>query len=982
MKLRMRVFRVIILLFVAFLCISIRIPALDAQTTSTGLDILFAVDMSGSMTNSTANNSYDAIDRALNATITSRAATDPDNLTFDSVRFMLDWLADFVDEQAASGTPLDVRARVIGFNQSVIPVLDTWVTVEGRNKATLLFDTPPAPAGVSNSDFFELYRGLDSRFDESGRRRQVLFLVSDSTPCDPFEIRPYRGTSLVITDASCGANTTPSTLLSDHFVNANGLLSEIATQYIYHLSDAAYWARIPNALSNWQDALSRTEDTFAMLDTIDDLPGQLFTDLLNEVAIEVRGGGSANLAEIGIFPAQGSTFEVPPYQTQMDVILFLRGGDESPDFSADSRAVTGMPLYQSESRQLLRLRFPRPGAGQWRVTPSSTLWASYIPAVATARLERVPTTTETNWSPRQYDTVRVVYEIMAGDELLLEPDYLPDFRTVFSAPGSNDVEVAMIPEAESFVSQPFFLLVAGGYSVRIDVQPSWLGTITETPTPEATVSPETRILTDLSDPAAFTFLQPPQISSFRAQPVEFVGIFGSEAAQLALAQTGSIEILRSERVPVFIEARAGGQMIPLPAESEAHLILEGSGCLTNSQPLSRISNRFTISNGLEFETGACAVRGQVDLETDDSIRRVGSDAIPPIAVPLGAVNALTTARLNVALLDPAGEPIPQTSDAAEAAQTFHFTMPDVVTWPPMVSVETRTVRWEPESINLEIVFTDERGQPTNPVFVNAVAPSTDENTDEIDETFPVPFDLRITRIGGEGADESDALDIKPQKSSREGYYVTTISGLEPGEYQLTFTLLRDDPRFTLNELYEYVPELGSNAQVNSPLFIANLRVERNILVVGQQVGFIGLLVLLAVLTVIAIIGWQRRTVAPLRGALAIYYFPPNYKEPEEIWRMKAVPTNRKANTFVYKGSQLRNPRTMDIPLKGLKVTTQRRQDVARRGGASVEITVGGGRVHRYDLRVNEPQPFEENYFIVKFDDTEPSIPPITTFERA
>jgi len=285
------------------------------------------------------------------------------------------------------------------------------------------------------------------------------------------------------------------------------------------------------------------------------------------------------------------------------------------------------------------------------------------------------------------------------------------------------------------------------------------------------------------------------------------------------------------------------------------------------------------------------------------------------------VQVAHTTLITVRLVGPDGmELAPQNAQAGAPDSQTTYRMLNRI-WPPILFEGDNPLRWEPDSVMVEVVFRDaETNAPVDPV------PSE-----------PIPLRVSLER----DLDDRATPEMQFTKSVQAGYYAAVFSDLEAGTYNLTVELLPDQP--TLDErVNTYDASLQALIERNAnPTFRAILEVEENRRAVWLEYGLLTVTLLSVALVVLRSGRFIWNTAAPLSGDLVIYKQGKDGAGPREVVWRKSLPSRRNHHTFSASELPLAYP-----GVDSLKARTRRSFPVSRSKGAYVTLTVNGDvKVH-------------------------------------
>jgi len=303
----MRVLRFILMSLGLLFCAGITFAQTDRPYT--GLDILFIVDQSNSMS----------------GTAPALSATDPDGLRFQAVQYALNTLDDY---RAVVPVGTEFRMSVIYFGNSAKTVLD-WTTIGASpawpdiktSMSRLLSASSSESSGMGNTNFldaFEMARGLFSRLPSptSGQHLRVMVVLTDGAPCAPIRSE--------WSDKTCSTENDKT----DHM----DAVEDIARTSFSGSDFQIYVTAIdqtntfyPIYKSNWEHIVGEASRA-VQIESTDDI-GPRFLSILAELTRRLRSSGEDSGSIIGKridFPGgtNFTTIGVPPYYQSMRLTVF------------------------------------------------------------------------------------------------------------------------------------------------------------------------------------------------------------------------------------------------------------------------------------------------------------------------------------------------------------------------------------------------------------------------------------------------------------------------------------------------------------------------------------------------------------------------------------------------------------------------------------------------------------------------------------
>ncbi|MBN1564139.1 MAG: hypothetical protein JXA10_09885 [Anaerolineae bacterium] len=977
------------------------ITSTQAQTDTAydNLEVVIALDLSGSMSRDDSRQSLgqvSLVDIGYALLPLNTPATDRTGERFDVTRNNIQWLARQLQSRPELAAYFQVHTAVVGFDETTQTLMD-WTVLNTVSLANLpeIQPTPPQNNEVRNSDFIALYTGVNNLFSTAqadGTARRVLVIITDSLPCKPVGTYSEQrvNDNLQVYNSDC---MSPN-VMTNHLQYAHSqLLQSDIVPIVLHISDLAIWdtenrgASLRATHAVWENETTRRAGAFMQLNSINELPQAMFDILAEQLTLAIAGGDSADDAQIGRtlgLVASTGSFEVPPYQEYLEMLLLSRSAT-LPTITANGESQTiDEPIFASNSGTMRYLRFNRPRAGTWTVQDPSgggvNMRIMYRQAESQLSWESADPT-----SQLQYQPVRLVYTIHDPDGVSwIDLDYEPIFTASVQSPVGESIPLEMTCDVNRCVSETFLPLYEGAYNAVFDAQPQpdWpeitiplAGEDSGTENDDSTAG-QTLTLTD-----QYTFLKPNVPLALQVGTLTFWRQVGDTPAVSSAKPNSITQINQPRSETLSVKVWVGTETTPaeLPPGLSAQIIYDdGVGCPAQPERVTALrqeGNLLIARPELRFDTGECSFSMTMTMTSD--LKPIGG--VGPVAMgqfELANVISTVTARLSLALLDEDGKPLdisPMTSrDAERDSSSPDYTMFDYVNIPEFGGASI--VSWPQAARSIEIAFLDEAGQLIHPHFMGEAGTAASENT-----TAPIPFKFSIVRADGTGNLAED-LGIELTRSEKEGVYVAELTNLEAGNYFVQFELLVDSPDAPQLDTtrFEYASSLTS--QTGNPLMVASLRVNRNLVRLVEIYGALTFLACIVIAIFLIIFFSRRRRVAPLSGTLALYRLPrhsmQNGGELEPVWDI-ALPTKR--NTMqVPRRNLLRSPDLTAALFNRIMVTTRRQRDVSRVGGAYAELTVGS-QDYLLDLKPNEPRYFYTDqqgarFYAVKFTDETETLP--------
>lgn len=921
------------------------------QGAGRGLDLIFALDVSGSMytdiTNSPEVGSNEFGMKALIDNGTDMFATDPRLLRFDATRAILQWLDDFATVQALRYSSFQINATGITFSHEANVFMD-WTQVNGYISAGAVsdaaddatptagpsapfFDTPARPPGRQDADFERLYDAVQQALNDPARQgsnnRTVLIIVTDSPPCNSLR-------SGQTSYCQSGTDRLPSP-------NSLSGLADLDGHYVFFIrpnrQQAAWEGAYPGLDQAWRDIVG---DDLAYRDTIEELPPAMLQVILDEAAlaldVDAAGDDEDGGDTSGADPARDYTamnvhwlnsdqFTVPAYQQRLELLALLPSSNTSMVLSRNGDEIEPTHLEPSDTNLVRQATFLNPAAADWRIALSG----GASPAGAVLFWPGRATMTFEPAGSVQYEAFQVVYAIMAERTPLMDTNFLPEVSVDLRTPAGDTHTLELTPNNNRFVAT-FFPLDAGTYQLD-------------------------NLRVTLNDPRLsddyYGFLTPLVFDTFSTvvSPVTIDVAFTDPDQQTRILAREAIP--RSEDIPLTLRLLDDGEeILPPGVAAEVSLRTPDSSdtpCPLDGDtfPMDNLATRAVVS--LDFdEQGECNV--YVSATITSTLAPLNGDEytiLPPTL--LDRVIIKNTQILDWSVFDAAAAGAVDLSTAGP-----HFTMRDLITVSAFTAYADDTL-----IIPVVIHAEGDENQWVEPEFVGSDGGSIPGSSDN------VPFTLSIARVGGEDV-ENAAEHVALYRSDQPGRYEISISGLPAAQYRL-YLSLRDDI-IPDTENYEYTADVATEYEVV-------LAVEHEVLVDVQRILPPVLVVLLVILSVWAGQRAYAVRVNPLSGSLRIYTLPQSTLDdvnrqlanktytdldapaPTEwkTWEQK-LPTRR--NEKVFNTPSLRRGTLVpSLGLAQITMTTQGRSEVSARGAARAIVQRRGADDKTLNLEPDVPQ---------------------------
>jgi hypothetical protein len=913
-----------------------------AQDDMPVLDLVVALDVSGSMNRDATGSTLDAVDSAWRKLREigdiDFNATDATGERFALTEMLLEWLAAY----ASNRTSIEINASVVTFANT--SVLMDWTRLQRRNDDRLLDPLDRSATQVAeaqNSDFIALYQTLGNLFNESdssANARRVVLLITDSIPCLPTGIR----------DASAPRYDRFCEDVPAMIRHINGLTELSNTgEYILFvnpISEAQRWTPFPGLRDAWVDRVS-SDGAFTDLNSINELPAAMMNAVMREIAMtsDLTTGeespandplSPAVYSRMGIAYAPNGRWNVGPYQTEMQLLAVM--SDSGADLTFTNDAASNV-LYESGEESLRIVRVERPDPGSWGVQPAGVVWAMF--SSGQARISLQPE------NPTRFVPQRLVYEIVdeSGTSLEITEETTPDFQiTVRSSDNTESSDLSameLAADGQSLISPPFLPMTPDTYT--LDIQ----------------VSPGTGELWQLAEDT--NYLVPDNV-----QPIQVAGMtFSAEFDVIepenshAVGEVSTTAVTLPRSVPLGVEVKAtmdNGEEISLPEGISAQVNITpagGSVCPPGRDMNIDPDTRDSATALIQFdEGGECRV--EVALSITSSLQPLsGESSDVRVVTPARQVTITPTERLSLRLVGDNGEIVSQ--DMAEPAYQI-------------IDRNSTPLQWDFNSVTLRLEIVNEDGEPVSPEFAEfnqeagdrqhclvqtnrnlaeatadpsgSVSPSTNDNR-------IVPVRLQITLNEQDVARERG---ICFYATDTPGVYLANVTGLTAGDYIVRASIERGDPPLDLTR-FEYAPNLFSDTSTSAEV-TALLKVDYNPAMVIQIGAAAGFTALTGLGIVAAFTRYSAARIAPLRIDPAIYRVPKSLaSQPsdnleldsplEALWTGKV----RRLHTYTFESTEfLRNPDLALLDIQHLTFTTDRSLQLSNQRAARANIRIKGG----------------------------------------
>jgi len=921
------------------------------------LDITIVLDVSGSMDYETDRNRYPSVDAGLSVLFnqrlieTSSTPTDPGKLRFSAAETLMEWLAAY---SAQYPNTIDINASIITFSEAPQVVMD-WQELRRTNDGTDALLEPLSRSSVrpegdqpQNSNFVALYQTLSDQFSSRpSENRRVVLLVTDSVPCFP---EGRRDANAPLYDRYC--SDIPS--MGRHIDALSGLSGAVEHVIFVNPLGAAHWGQdaFQPVLQAWQNRLGN-RGSFREIPNINALPAAMMDATMRElgVALGVIDTNTSSpddavtpeqYIEMGIGYAANGAFQVPPFQSYMDVLSLLP--NDAANFSLTTPQNTNAEittLYGTDGKSMRIARVIQPPPGDWKANdplPQDTpTWVLF--RAGEAALEVFGDT------PAQYGTLRFRYTLtdQDGQRFTFTPQTIPDFRFEVTPAdsGGEDIDLSAFEidteDNTALISPPLLAFTAGDYDLSLEVTSG----------------------TDAlwSDDVNYDFLQPTDALTLRIPAVTFVAEYKVVGRVTDSTDTDTtVNMPRSLPLTVRLTTNPEGN---LPEDVTAKVVFappqdaNTRDVCPQQDPVNMGIDKarlYATSPEIRF-----AQQGGCNLSVEVSI----ISTLPPLdgqtqVISTGnsrAVTVTNTQRLTYQVMRADGEtPVdndPQTSD-----YTLNF---------------PNDLALGPNQLVLRVEVRDENGRLTTPEFlegeetpngqncrapsaINTVPPEEGETptetlTTDISGQKVVPFRLIVTNSAN--ADVAASNGVCLYATDRDGVYQAVLSGLSTDTYTVQVALDNNSPRLNY-ERFEWQPSLfGGDFSVPARLE-ATIQVNLNPLVVTVYGSAALAVAVVVVLAIVLIARHRQATVAPLTAGPSIYLVDDDAQRlyagkpdgqasktaQEPIWE-KAPP---RRNSHVYKSSDFLTPDLIALGIESLKITTAKDKKLSEEKSFYYEIS--------------------------------------------
>jgi hypothetical protein len=958
--------------------------AVDAQSQQTpSLDLLIALDVSGSMDVDTTKVDHQRVDMGWNRLRPlldgqRLPATDPSGIRYAVTQSILEWLAQY---NLSQDNRIEINATVLAFsdvNPNPVSLLLDWTALRrdpgtGRLIPPLSQDDRLQDESTNRpqqANFIALYDSIEQQFARrTNATRRAVLVVTDSVPCYPDGVRDNQPKW----DPFC--DEVPSMVR-----HINGLPSTgISGEYIFFanaLNRTERWAVFdsegePVVRQAWENRL-RERGAIIDLDSMNDLAGEFMNAILREIALAQGLSAPEDLPvtqslppqlyeQLGVSYSTDGTFEAGPYQSSITVMAAPASTDLALTFlDPDEDVVNGQPLFGSENQPLQLIKLTQPAIGEWSTRAGSSTriptWALYRPAEA--RLRFFPP------NPRQYQPQQLVYELLdeAGELFEVSEALTPDFTLTLSSPGSDSpIELGDSMQVDedgelagkAYISAPFLPLQAGPYRLNVAVEAganaAWSLNVQNAFLMPANLTPSIQV-----DGVRFV----PEFTI--VQPEDSPGI----------GNVSNVDITMPRSLPLDVSLQlvdSQEQAIALPEGLEAQLEFETpANDTTNACPQSEPlpmpivpvpDEDYSIARQqLRLETsGECNLR--IELSLQSSLQPVTNSVV---SIPTDIERTLivtSTQRLQVQIIGNDNQPLPP--EIQDENQNPDFVMEDR---------EPTPFVWDYNTLVLRVEVTDEDGDLVNPVFAaSALSPdrsycqqplpraeaTADQQADAVlpglEDGRLVPFILSLTNEAEQDVAREQGICLYATDSP--GVYLASLRALAPGNYDIRITGNRVEPALNF-QLMEYAPTLFENDVENAFGVSASLRVNSNPLIALQFGGAALATIVIVLGTIGTLIRWRQKTVAPLHVSMSIYQLSRSLQQEyrhnpasnlldnslDAVWKKQL----EKRNSFILQPGEFVSPQMALLNIERLELTSKREATTSRERSVYVTLKIDGG----------------------------------------
>lgn len=815
-----------------------------------GLDVIWAIDDSGSMGNGVNSASVVQVDQGLSFPLRQypvafSEATDPNRVRWEIPQFMTDALRGIGNGFVASGYEFSGNTSIIAFNDTATEVLGwTPIQVTNADDGTTLDATvinTPSPPTSGNSSYIDLYEAilaqLANRPGNQSERLPIVIIISDSLPCAPNRQFNFDGVPSL---QNCNNDAYH---IPQHFKETTTISGQFPTE----AQIALFLVVPPQAKSSYDIfAWNTIADTVEFSDTrgIYGLTDTIFEYVLNAAA-QVIG---VSRDELPIQSANNNNVVViPPYQLAGELmVVTTEFPNGTPAYSFRVNGETIQPAssnYRTSLYQRTTFTSPPPG-------PLEIISSEGVGLQAYSFFQPVRGILEATAGRTILEPITVIYRVNTTVDLSTAQSYPLAFDVKVRDPNQVEYSLTMNFDADANAWLASFLpILAGRYTISADVQPSsdWVTQVRQS-----------------------TFLQPiPNEQQVTIGDITFVSrinVSVPEGANPVVApNNGQLPITRAQTISVTLTRNDNGVFPDNLHASLTFAPVESADDNCPTTPISIRSNDTNISltsDPIGFtDIGSCMIGIRLEVDENDG-KLLGATTQTLFEEPeLLNVQVVDTIQLTYELRNQDDAVIHDGEISINDRQQF-----------PKFSSD-KLIEWPYETHRISVVMLDQNGNAAWPFFAPSVAQTNPE---------AIPFALSILNENGDNVAPDYGIELI--RSDNPGLYVATIQRLPVGNYTIRVDLLDN---LELSEVNEYV-----DAPANQ---VAVLVVENNILDdVLLSVAMICGAIMMVPATFTTIRRYNRKR-HPLQGRLVIYEQLPNENE-EPLWMYDLNST--KVNNFV------------------------------------------------------------------------------------
>lgn len=896
----------------------------NEQLSRVRLNLMFVIDVSNTHYSVERNRDADIfsiLDSGGSPRVNPRR-TDPTNIRFDALSSLLHWLA-----QNESQLSIDIKINVVTFAAAAAEWENSWQSLSVFAQPDFNLPKPDTTADSTADATANLVNMMTSLPNfMSGRlpmtnNDAVIFLITDSVPCE--------SRSACLREKREFVNRARQDLT----VPNNTILHILFTPFTDNVS--GFWDIFGDLRQAYVDLAEGSGGTFVDFDNIEKMPSVLAQLVLAEIG-RAKGKLSLSAGErldtqtlsllnwsdlIPNLARMGQVgFEIPPYQSKAHFWVALNRNTLSASYSPPRffiNNISSNPYDTDTPWELLGNTYQQQLARPPHLVlyPASTNYNSdgfvfYTPARAEARIEPI-----NGDVIRQYEQARLVYQIRDQAGVAFIQDELPNISATVRVGSSqfvlDEFDVVTIRNEEpALYSQPFFVQSDQRYTVQINArpQPNWTTSV------------------------AYNFLNPPDNQvTFTPKTMRFVARIGDNTPQTNLS------VPQDTSIPIVVSAEVDGRPYPLPDNVTARLVTQPQPNRDDACTLVRPQNpvfipdldndRRVLKTSLEFDgAGTCEL--SVALTFESVIYPIeGQFAVPPSESLKRIVDVSPATRITIAEFEPEYRMNNYQARLEDSIRDLSQTL----AW----ALQNQDAPFANDELTLTVQLVTENGNDllTPLAFANdARFPDRSHCPQEV-RNQPVPFNLEI--LDRDNNDKARPLGICLTVTDKSGVYLTKINRLAAGDYTLRITLDANAARLD-NSKYNYVDDIQTT---NNGLFVASFP-----LIVDDATSMFRFIVLIVaafgvVSVAIAILFLLQRLLIktylsrrnPLTGTVSLWVQKGD-GSPSLIWQ-KDLP-RKHTTTFREFDNTIEMFR---LGLGELSITTNKRADISKAGGAHVKL---------------------------------------------